>query len=413
VSRCAECIAIGSELLGPSRLDTNGLFLSRRLGARGIEVRYRTIVGDRIDDLRETFRIALDRADLVVATGGLGPTVDDLTREAVSELLGLPLVEDERILRGIEERFRRFGLAMPPSNRRQALVPRGAVVLPNRVGTAPGLFITSGSRVVALLPGVPAEMEAMVDDALLPLVPEEPLAFATRVFRVAGLTESETDRRLAGVHAGAGEVEWTILASPGQIEIHLRERVATGAPAPGIERLDREIAGILGEDLFGRDDESLESAVAARAVGAGATLAVAESVTGGAVAAAITSVAGASTWFLGGAVVYTDAAKSALAGVDPSLLASAGAVSAPVAAAMAEGMAKRLGARYGLATTGFAGPEGGGPDRPPGTIFLGLTGPAGTETRALRLPGARGVVQRRATYAALDLLRRRLGNDRP
>jgi nicotinamide-nucleotide amidase len=408
VSRRAELIAIGSELLGPSRLDTNGSYLARRLGELGIAVRFRTIVGDDPADLRAAFAVALGRAEVVIATGGLGPTVDDLTREAVAELLGLPLDDDAALLRGIEERFRRHGLTMPPSNRRQAQVPRGAEVLANSVGTAPGLVLRQGARLVVLLPGVPGEMERMVEDGVLPRLEAADEVLASRILKIAGLTESETDRRLAEVHAGAGDVEWTILASPGQIEIHLRERVRAGAIPAGIDRLDMAIAAVLGEHLFGRDDETIESAVGRLASAAGATAAVAESITGGGVAARLTSIPGASRWFRGGAVAYSDDAKVALAGVDPEILGREGAVCEPVAAGMAEGIRARLGATWGLATTGYAGPEGGGPDRPPGTVILGLAGPGVATARTLRVPGPRAIVQQRAVMAALDLLRRGL-----
>lgn len=405
MSRDAELIAVGSELLGPTRLDTNGSYLARRLGERGIAVRFRTIVGDDPADLRAAFATALDRVDLVIATGGLGPTVDDLTREAVADLLGLPLEEDPDILRGIEERFRRHGLVMPPANRRQARVPRGAEVLPNEAGTAPGLLLRQGARTVALLPGVPVEMERMLDDALLPRLESAGSILAHRVLKISGLTESETDRRLASVHAAAGEVQWTILAAPGQIEIHLRERVAAGAAPEGIDRLDAAVAAALGDHLFGRDDQTMESVIGRLAVEAGASAAVAESVTGGGVAARLTAVPGASRWFRGGAVAYTDEAKAVLAGVGAAMVAREGAVSEAVAAAMAEGIRSRLRATWGLATTGYAGPEGGGPDRPPGTIMLGLAGPGVAATRAFRVPGARAVVQQRAAMSALDFLR--------
>lgn len=401
-------IAIGSELLGASRHDTNGPYLARRLGERGIPVCFRTIVGDDPVDLRAAFAVALGRAEVIIATGGLGPTVDDLTREAVAELLGLPLDDDPALARAIEERFRRHGLPMPPSNRRQAQVPRGAEVLPNSVGTAPGLALRPDGRLLVLLPGVPGEMEQMVEESVLPRLGAADQILATRVLKITGLTESETDRRLAEVHAGAGDVEWTILASPGQIEIHLRERVAAGATPIGIERLDGAIEAVLGDHLFGRDGETIEAAIARLAAAAGATVAVAESVTGGAVAARLTSIPGASRWLRGGAVAYSDDAKVTLAGIDPDLLAREGAVSEPVAAAMAVGIRERLGAAWGLATTGYAGPDGGGPDRPPGTILLGLVGPGVATTRTLRVPGPRAIVQQRAVMAALDLLRRGL-----
>jgi nicotinamide-nucleotide amidase len=210
------------------------------------------------------------------------------------------------------------------------------------------------------------------------------------------------------VHAGAGDVEWTILAAPGQIEIHLRQRVAAGAPAAGIERLDAAIALALGDHLFGRDDETIEDVVARLASAEGTSVAVAESITGGGVAARLTSVPGASVWFRGGAVAYQDDVKVALAGVDGATLAREGAVSEAVAAGMAAGIAARLGTAWGLATTGFAGPTGGGPDRPPGTVVLGLCGPGVAVTRAFRVPGPRAVVQQRTVMAALDLLRRGL-----
>ncbi len=406
--RRAELLAIGSELLGPERLDTNGSFLSRFLGERGIAVRFRTIVGDDPDDLRDAFALALQRSDLIVATGGLGPTVDDLTREAVAGLLGLPLLEDAGILADIEARFRRHGYVMPEQNRRQAQVPRGAMVLPNRLGTAPGLMIDQAGRLLVLLPGVPSEMRQIVEESLLPRLPPTGERFAWRVYKIAGLTESEVDRRLLEVHRTAGAVAWTILASPGQIEIHLRERIAEAAAPSGIEKLEVGIVAALGTHLFGRDEETLELVVGRMLRERAATLAVAESLTGGSVARRLASIPGASAYFRGGAVCYSDDAKRVLCGVRPETLAAHGAVSAEVALEMASGVRGRLDAGWGLATTGFAGPEAGDADRPPGTLFLGLSGPDVQLTRSMRLPGDRSLVQERSTQAALDLLRRAL-----
>jgi nicotinamide-nucleotide amidase len=403
----AETLAIGSELLGPWRVDTNGLFLSRRLGEKGIAVVFRTVVGDDIDDLQHAFRVALARADIVVATGGLGPTVDDVTREAVAGLLGLPLQEDAAVLRGIEERFRRYGYEMAPNNRRQAMVPRGAEVLPNRMGTAPGLLLAPAGRILALLPGVPAEMERMTEESLLPRLGVTGFAFAHRVIKITGPTESEVDRRLADTQRGAAPVEWTILASPGQIEIHLRERLAAGATA-GIDRLDADIARTLGDDVFGRDSDTLEAVVERLLLARGQTVAIAESITGGAVARRITSIPGASNVLRGGAVCYTDDAKVRLAGVAPGTLTAHGAVSAEVALEMAVGIRRALGADWGVSTTGFAGPASGGTERPVGTLILGLSGPGGVTTREMRLPGNRAILQERAAQSALDLLRRAL-----
>lgn len=407
MTRRAEVIAIGSELLGPSRVDSNGSYLARRLGERGIALAFRTIVGDDPADLRAAVSIALGRAEVVIATGGLGPTVDDLTREAVSETLGLPLREETSILRGLEERFARHGLAMPPGNRRQAMVPEGATVIPNRHGTAPGLLIRRGEgRVLALLPGVPVEMEAMVEETLLPALGPAAARFATRVFKITGLTESETDRRLQPAHADRGGVTWTILAAPGQVEIHLREEVGPGGRPAGIERLDTAIAAALGDHLFGRDDQALEGVVASALARRGESVATAESVTGGGVARLLTTVPGASAWFRGGVVAYTDDAKRVLLGVDATLLAERGAVSEAVARAMAEGVRARLGATWGIATTGYAGPDGGGAANPPGTVHVAVAGPRGGEHRAWRVPGPRPVVQERTVRSAIDLLRR-------
>jgi len=300
----AELVAIGSELLDPWHTDTNGAWLSRRLGERGILVRFRTVVGDALEDLKETFRIAVSRSDLVVATGGLGPTIDDRTRDAVADLLGLPLARDEDLVRGLEERFRRHALPMPPQNLSQAMVPRGAVVLPNPVGTAPGLWIRSGRAEIVLLPGVPAEMRRIFEDSVLSRLASSGDPFVYRVIKIAGLGESEVDRRLDDIARGTGAVDWTILAAPGQVEIHLRERVRRGDRPAGIERLDAAIVASLGPRVFARDDETLESVVGELLVERGHSLATAESVTGGGIARLVTSFPGASRYFRGAAVVY-------------------------------------------------------------------------------------------------------------
>src|SRR6266571_2391215 len=404
----AEFIAVGSELLEPWRTDTNGSYLSRRLGERGIAVRFRTVVGDARDDLKEVFRIALARSDLIVATGGLGPTIDDLTREAVAELLGLPLVLDEKLARRIEDRFRRHSLPMPPQNMRQAMVPQGATILPNRLGTAPGLWLPSGGATIVLLPGVPGEMRQIVDDSVLARLPVEEDRFAYRVIKIAGLTESDVDRRLDEVARSAGPVAWTILAAPEQIEIHLRERVRGGEPPAGMERIDRAIVEVLGAHVFARDEETMEEVIGRLLVERKESLATAESLTGGGIAGRITSVSGASRYFRGAAVVYTDESKKALLGVGERTLETHGAVSAATAVEMARGARHLFGSTWALSATGYAGPEGGGPDRPAGTVVLGLAGPEIETGRELRLPGNRETVRARTGRTALDLLRRAL-----
>ena len=404
-SPAAELIAVGSELLEPWRTDTNGAYLSRRLGERGISVRFRTVVGDVMDDLKEVFGIALARSELIVATGGLGPTIDDLTREAVAELLGLPLVLDEQLARGIEDRFRRHSLPMPPRNVRQAMVPQGAQVLPNRLGTAPGLWLQRDRATLVLLPGVPAEMRRIVDESVLPRLPVQGDRFAYRVIKIAGLTESDVDRRLDEVARSADPVAWTILAAPEQIEIHLRERVRAGEPPAGIERVDGAIVAALGAHVFARDEETMEGVIGRLLVERGESLATAESITGGGIARRITSVPGASRYFRGAAVVYADESKKGLLGVEARTLETHGAVSAETAVEMARGARRVFCSTWAIAATGYAGPEGGGPGQPAGTVVLGLAGPGIETSRGLRLPGERETVRARTGRTALELLR--------
>lgn len=404
----AELIAVGSELLEPWRTDTNGSYLARVLGERGIAVRFRTVVGDTAEDLEGAFRVALERSDLIVATGGLGPTIDDLTREAVAALLGLPLLEDESLVGKIGERFRLHGLTMPPQNRRQAMVPRGAEVLPNRLGTAPGLWIVRGDSRIVLLPGVPEEMRQITEESVLPRLPGTGERFAHRIIKIAGLAESEVDRRLEAVARSAAPVAWTILASPAQVEIHLRERVPAGGRPEGIERIDGAIATVLGAHVAARDEETIEEVTGRLLVGRGATLATAESLTGGGIAERVTRIPGASRYFRGGVVSYVDEAKRDVLGVAPETLRDRGPVSRETAVEMARGARRLFGSTWALSATGYAGPEGGGPDRPPGTTVLCLAGPGVETVRELNFPGTRDVVRERSCRSALDLLRRAL-----
>jgi nicotinamide-nucleotide amidase len=402
----AEFLAIGSELLEPWRADTNGAWVALRLGELGIAVRFKTVVGDDPGDLEAAFRTALDRSDVVIATGGLGPTVDDLTREAVAAVLGLPMREDPAIVARLEERFRRHGLPMAPRNRRQAMILDGALVLDNQLGTAPGQLLRPGGRLLALLPGVPAEMKRMMEDGVLPRLPRTGRRHAYRVLKIAGLTESDVDRRLEEVARAAAPVVWTILGYPGQVEIHLRESVPEGGEPRALARLDAAIAAILGVDLFGRDEDTLEAVTGRLLLERRQTVAIAESLTGGRVTARLVNVPGASSWVRGGVVAYTDDAKRSLAGVGAEVLAARGAVSRETAVAMAEGIRARLGADWGVATTGYAGPEGGPDGRPPGTVILAIAGPAGTRAREWLLPGDRDLVRTRTAQMALDALRR-------
>ncbi len=412
IGRDAELIAIGSELLGPARNDTNGAFLGRRLGEAGIAVRFRSVVGDTPADLEDVLRSALRRSAVIIATGGLGPTIDDLTRESVAAVLGLPLDEDPAILRDLEERYRKRGLAMPPQNRRQAQVPRGAVVIPNPHGSAPGLVLRPDGRWLVLLPGVPFEMRAMFDASVASILPASVGPFAFRILKIASLTESEVDHRLDAIARGASPVEWTILAAPGQVEIHLREQLPPAGGAPGIDRIERECRDVLGDHLFGRDEETLEQVVGARLLARGEQVATAESLTGGLIATRLSAVAGASGYFAGGLICYGDTAKIGLAGVTPDLIARHGAVSAPVAEALAVGARAALATTWGVSATGYAGPDSG-PEGPPGTVFLAIAGRTVRRHAALSWPGDRDAIRARAAQSAIDLLRRAILGDVP
>ncbi len=405
----AEIIAIGSELLTPDRVDTNSLFLTEQLNRLGIEVVRKLVVGDQRGQIRDAFREALGRAELVVSIGGLGPTEDDLTREALAELLGRRLILNEAILLGIQARFRRLGRQMPEINQRQAMVPEGAIVLENTQGTAPGLWLETDGRIVILLPGPPQELKPMFTQQV-----EGRLAWRTtavrlykRELRVAGMAESDVEQRIAPIYTRYPDAQTTILASPGEVQIHLR---AWSADATAAEKLLKEmverIVMALGENIFTTKGESLEEVVARDLNLNGATIAVAESCTGGLLSQRLTSIPGSSSYFLGGVVCYSNDLKRVWVDVPADLLESKGAVSMEVARALAEGIRRRSGSTLGLAVTGIAGPGGGSPDKPVGTVHVALAERAGGKERTLHLPGDRDRIRWQASQAALDLVRR-------
>ena len=405
----AEIIAIGSELLTPDRVDTNSLFLTEQLNRLGIEVVRKLVVGDQRSQIRDAFHEALGRAELVISIGGLGPTEDDLTREALAELLGRRLILNEAILLGIQARFRRFGRQMPEINQRQAMVPEGAIVLENTQGTAPGLWLETDGRIVVLLPGPPQELKPMFTQQV-----EGRLAWRTtavrlykRELRVAGMAESDVEQRIAPIYTRYPDAQTTILASPGEVQIHLR---AWSADATAAEKLLKEmverIVMALGENIFTTRGESLEEVVARDLNLNGATIAVAESCTGGLLAQRLTSIPGSSSYFLGGVVCYSNDLKRVWVDVPADLLESKGAVSMEVARALAEGIRRRSGSTLGLAVTGIAGPGGGSPEKPVGTVHVALAERAGGKERTLHLPGDRDRIRWQASQAALDLVRR-------
>lgn len=405
----AEIIAVGSELLTPDRIDTNSLFLTQRLNHLGIAVARKTVVGDQHDHVRDAFRCALDRCELVVSSGGLGPTLDDLTREAVAELLSRKLVLNSSVLQNIEGRFRRLGRTMPDVNKRQAMVPEGADLLENSRGTAPGLWLESAGRIIVLLPGPPHELKAMFTDKVEPRL--ERLAGATRLFyremRTAGLTESEVEQRTAPIYTQYADVQTTILTAPGEIQLHLRSWSSDYAAAERtLDEMIERIGFALGENVFTSNGQSLEEIVAHELTINQATVATAESCTGGLLAERLTRVPGSSTYFLGGVVCYSNDLKTAWTDVPAELIESKGAVSPEVAQALAQGIRRRIGATLGIGITGIAGPSGGSPEKPVGLVYIALADANGSRERTLRFPGDRERIRWHASQAALDMLRR-------
>ena len=407
----AEIIAVGSELLTPQRVDTNSLFLTDKLNAIGIEVRLKTIVGDDRERLAAVFRAALGRSQLIILTGGLGPTEDDVNRDVVAEVLGRPLHEVPEIRQRIEKRFARLGRAMSDNNLRQAMVPEGAEWLDNQNGTAPGLWIEHDGVLVALLPGPPGELEAIFESACLPRLSSRAGShrIRTRVLKVVGLPESEVDKRIAPIYREYQNPSTTILAAPGAIEVHLRARAASEAEAEAlIAPLADQIEMTLGEQVFSTHGESLEEVVGMYLVMKRKTVAVAESCTGGLLSERLTRTPGSSGFFLGGAVCYSNELKTRLAGVPEVLITLNGAVSKPVAQAMAEGIRKRASASIGVGITGVAGPAGGSPEKPVGLVFVALADERGTQVREFRFPGGRDRIRQWSSQAALEMIRRRI-----
>jgi nicotinamide-nucleotide amidase len=407
----AEIIAVGSELLTPFRTDTNSLWLTERLNTVGVEVKLKTIVGDDDARLEETIRDALKRSGVVVLTGGLGPTEDDITRKIAARALGRRLLLDEKVLEEIRARFLHWGRKMPEINARQAMVMEGAEVLPNPNGSAPGMYLEHEGRAVVLLPGPPREMKPMFDTHVLPKLSGRAgdVRVVRRVLRVAGLGESAVDERIAPVYTQYKNPQTTILFTNTDIEIHLTAQAKSEAEAELLlDGLSGQIEERLGDAVFAFRGEKMEEVVGLRLAVGGFTLATAESCTGGLIAHRLTEVPGSSTYFTEGVVAYSNEAKTRLLGVPAELIETQGAVSAEVAEAMAEGVKRRAGTDFGLAVTGIAGPGGGTEGKPVGLVYVALADDAHTEHRRLMLPGDRYLIRWRASQSALDLLRRRL-----
>ncbi|MBV8198479.1 MAG: competence/damage-inducible protein A [Candidatus Eremiobacteraeota bacterium] len=414
-SPCVELIAVGTELLLGQLVDTNTAFIAQRLAEVGIDVRATHAVGDNRERIAALVREVVARADGAITTGGLGPTIDDVTKEAVCDALGLDVELFEPALEQMERIFAAFGREMRPNNRKQAELPRGSRPLPNPNGTAPGFvaFSRDGTKFVACTPGVPREMKPMVREALLPVLLEHLGAhgtIVTRVLHTIGLGESEVDHRIADLFRSCENPKIAVLAHNFRVDVKIMAKAASRSEAEAlIEPLCREIEARLDGFIFGRDDTTPASAVEQALRQRGLTLAVAESCTGGRIAAALTGVAGASKSFLGAIVAYDNAVKLGELDVSPATLESHGAVSAQVAAEMARGVRRRLGAAVGLAITGVAGPSGGTAAKPVGLIWLALDdGTWDTQTLRLELSGDREAIQERATTIALGTLWRSL-----
>ena len=411
----AEIIAVGSEMLTPFRMDTNSLYLTEQLNRLGVDVIFKSIVGDNFRNLVGAAQHGLFRSDIVIFIGGLGPTEDDLTREAVAEALGLILRRDPEILTRLEKRFAERGWTMSPNNAKQADVLDGATVLPNPNGTAPGQWLSGEfdgrEHIIVLLPGPPHELKALfeteVRERLHAKVP--PAFLAVRTLKIAMLGESAVDARVAPIYKRYADVETTILAGAGEIELHFKTIAPTQDAAQ--RRVD-EVAGVVEDELddavYSRNGESLEQIVGYWLQMRNATVAVAESCTGGLLAERITSIAGSSRYFLGGAVVYSNALKTELAGVPAEMIDRHGAVSREVAAALAEGIRYRCESTMGVGITGVAGPGGGTPDKPVGMVFHAVAGSTGTEVVQRNFPGDRKRIRRFASTMALDMVRKKL-----
>ncbi len=408
----AWIVAVGSEMLTPFRVDTNSLVITERLNAIGCDVRLKVVVGDSVDELAQVLTAALDSADLVVCTGGLGPTEDDITRDALTRVLGVPLETDEAIVEHIRARFARRAMTMPEINRRQAMVPRGATVLANPNGTAPGLWIEHGQVRILVLPGPPREMTpmlaAVIQERLAPYSGARGLF--RRVIKITGRPESDVDARAQPIYGRwttqPVPITTTILAVLGQIELHLTAAAESRVEADiALDAAVLELQDAFGSSIFSADGRPLPRVVGDMLRSADWTIAVAESCTGGLLASLLTDVPGSSDYVERGAVCYSNRAKIDWLGVPEAIIAEHGAVSEPVAQSMAEGIRTRAHTDVGIGVTGIAGPGGGTPDKPVGTVAIAVVAGDDTRVRTFQFIGEREQVKYQSAQAALNMLR--------
>lgn len=410
----AEIIAIGSELLTPDKTDTNSLWLTGKLNDIGIDVKLKTIVGDDGERLAEAVSDALRRSEIVITTGGLGPTEDDITREFTAKAIGRELVYHKEIEEHLRERFRGWGREMPDINKRQAYIINGADILPNPNGSAAGMLVEMDRKVLVVLPGPPRENQPMFNERVFPKL--KALAgevFVTRrMLRVSGMGESAVDEIAAPIYTAYPQVQTSILFNRSEVEIHVAATSNNSSDAEStVDQLAGELAAALGKSVFSTRGESMEEVVGILLKKRGETISLAESCTGGLVARRLTEIAGSSAYFIEGAVTYSNEAKVRTLGVAPDILAHYGAVSSECAEAMAVGIRERAGTDHAVSITGIAGPDGGSIEKPVGTVFIGYACRNEVKSIKFALPGDRYLIRWRASQAALDYLRRQLLKD--
>jgi len=407
----AEIIAVGSELLTPEKTDTNSLWLTEKLNDIGVEVMLKTIVGDDSARLEETIRDAVKRSEIVISTGGLGPTEDDLTRQVSAKAVSRELVYHRELEDHLRERFRLWGREMPEINKRQAYVIEGAKVLPNPNGSAVGMMLEDNGKFLVVLPGPPRELKPMFENHVLARLTEAAgdVLVRRRLLRVSGMGESAVDEKIAPIYMSYPSVQTSILFTRTEIEIHLAARSESEPEAESLlDELSQKLADALGPALFSRRGETMEETVGELLRAKRQTLSVAESCTGGLLAMRLTDVPGSSEYFMEGAVTYSNEAKMRRLGVSAEILESNGAVSSQTAEAMASGMREKSSTDFAIAVTGVAGPGGGSEEKPVGTVFIGYADNEQSKSVKFVFPGDRELIRWRSSQAALDYLRRQL-----
>lgn len=406
----AQILSVGTEILLGDIINTNARYIARRLADMGISVYYQSVVGDNPSRLRKEYELAFKRADMVIATGGLGPTNDDLTKEVAADYFGKRLVVDQCSLKKIEDYFARTGRAMPDSNRKQAYLPEGAVILPNKNGTAPGCIINEDNKTLVLLPGPPREMAPMFEEEVVPYLEQfQDSVMVSKILRVLGLGESLMTERIRDIIDSQRNPTIAPYAKEGESILRITAKARDREEAEGlIAPLERQIRERLGENVYGIDDDTIEDVVAEMLIKKGLTISTAESCTGGFLAAALINHPGISSSFIEGAITYSNEAKMKRLGVKKETLDSFGAVSSRTAYEMADGIARSAGTDIGISVTGIAGPDGGTPEKPVGLVYVGLYIRGSVSTIKLNLVGDRGHIRRLTVLRALDELRRRL-----